>query len=557
MSLSATVLMVLLLAKAETPPLPVSTLPFRRDPDFISRPELDLLQQRLSYPSARVALFGIGGVGKSQLAIEYCYRLRERLRDTWVLWIHASNAARFEESIRDAVDQLRIAGRNDPKADILQLFHSWLQDQRNGTWLIVLDNADKASYLLQPSTRNVVNTSDSGTNAGRRRLYEYLPTCPQGSVIVTTRNREMAAKLVDDADMVTVEPMGEQIALDLLEKRIGLQSESKPARQLVAALEYMPLAISQAAAYIKQRGSRSSIQQYLEKFEKDEKSRTRLLSISFEHIHQYRRSAADLLSLMSFFDHQGIPESILRLRHLPRLDADNGSKQTLSDDGNTTDSSSELSADEEMEEDIITLRNYSFVSGTPHGAMFKMHRLVQIATLKWLKSHDKDIYWLEQSLLNLDEALPHDDYADWTECRALLPHARLAFNLKPETRDASLHQASISNKAAAFLLSQGFAIDAHHLAKGSMASRRELLGDEHPSTLTSMANLAATYRDQGRWKEGEELEVSVMEARKKVLGDEHPDTLTSMADLAATYWNQKRWKEAEELNVSVMEARKK
>ena len=141
---------------------------------------------------------------------------------------------------------------------------------------------------------------------------------------------------------------------------------------------------------------------------------------------------------MSFFDHQGIPKSILRPRHLPRLDADNRSKQTLSDDGNTTDSSSELSADEEMEKDIITLRNYSFVSKTPHGTMFKMHRLVQIATRKWLKLHNKDIYWPEQSLLNLDKALPHSNYADWTECRALLPHARLAFNLEPETRDASL-----------------------------------------------------------------------------------------------------------------------
>jgi hypothetical protein len=56
---------------------------------------------------------------------------------------------------------------------------------------------------------------------------------------------------------------------------------------------------------------------------------------------------------MSFFDHQGIPESILHFRHLPRLGANNGSKQTLSDDGNTTDRSSELSADEEMEKDII------------------------------------------------------------------------------------------------------------------------------------------------------------------------------------------------------------
>jgi hypothetical protein len=77
--------------------------------------------------------------------------------------------------------------------------------------------------------------------------------CLQASVIVTTRSREMAAKLVDDADMVTVEPVGEQIALDLLEKKIGLRGDSRPARQLVAALEYMSLAISQAAAYIEVR----------------------------------------------------------------------------------------------------------------------------------------------------------------------------------------------------------------------------------------------------------------------------------------------------------------
>jgi hypothetical protein len=62
-----------------------------------------------------------------------------------------------------------------------------------------------------------------------------------------------------------------------------------------------------------------------------------------------------------------------------------------------------------------------------------------------------------------------------------------------------------------------------------------------------MANLALTYRNQGRWKEAEALEVQVMETRKRVLGQEHPDTLTSMANLASTYRNQGRWKETEEL----------
>jgi len=80
-------------------------------------------------------------------------------------------------------------------------------------------------------------------------------------------------------------------------------------------------------------------------------------------------------------------------------------------------------------------------------------------------------------------------------------------------------------------------------------TRKRVLGPEHPDTLTSMANLALTYTDQGRWKEAEELGVQVLETKKRVIGPEHPSTLTSMANLASTYRNQGRWKEAEELGV--------
>jgi len=71
-----------------------------------------------------------------------------------------------------------------------------------------------------------------------------------------------------------------------------------------------------------------------------------------------------------------------------------------------------------------------------------------------------------------------------------------------------------------------------------------------------MANLAAIYNNQGRWKEAEELEVQVLQMRKRILGEEHPFTLTSMANLAVTYRNQGRWKEAEDLEVQVMQMRK-
>ena len=68
----------------------------------------------------------------------------------------------------------------------------------------------------------------------------------------------------------------------------------------------------------------------------------------------------------------------------------------------------------------------------------------------------------------------------------------------------------------------------------------KLLCAEHPNTLSSMANLAVTYRNKGRWNEAEQLEVQVLEMRKKWLGAEHPDALTSIANFAATYRNWRR-----------------
>ena len=69
---------------------------------------------------------------KSQLAIEYTYRVRERSPKRWVLWIHASNAARFEQGVRDVADEVKINGREDPKADVFKLVRDWLRGGAKG-----------------------------------------------------------------------------------------------------------------------------------------------------------------------------------------------------------------------------------------------------------------------------------------------------------------------------------------------------------------------------------------------------------------------------------------
>jgi len=68
-----------------------------------------------------------------------------------------------------------------------------------------------------------------------------------------------------------------------------------------------------------------------------------------------------------------------------------------------------------------------------------------------------------------------------------------------------------------------------------METRKKKLGADHPSTLTSISNLASTYRNQGRWDAAEELEVQVIETSKTKLGADYPDTLSSMRKLASTY----------------------
>jgi tetratricopeptide (TPR) repeat protein len=95
------------------------------------------------------------------------------------------------------------------------------------------------------------------------------------------------------------------------------------------------------------------------------------------------------------------------------------------------------------------------------------------------------------------------------------------------------------------------------LVSRSVIPPKKKLGADHPDTLNSMANLASTYGNQGRWDAAEELEVQVMETHKKKLGADHPDTLTSMNNLAQTYSNQGRWDDAKELQVQMMKTFKK
>lgn len=473
----------------------------------------------------------------------------------WIFWIYASNTARVKEGYFGIADAVQDSGRIDSQADIFDLVKRWLQNEKNGPWLVVLDSADDDEILTLQEVRRLSATSPRPS--GRiRRLTDYLPWSPHGTVIVTTRSIEVAEQLVEHRNIVRIEPMALDEATELLRRKIDAYDERSNLDELAKVLECIPLALVQAAAYINKRGIRYSVREYISDFQKSDKrasSRLELAAgnlrrdqeatnlvlvtwqISFEYIHMHWPSSADLLSLMSFFDRQGIPEHVLKARGWTKnteqrvgiRDEDNESESDIADG---------------FEEDLERLRGYSFVSTGVDRCSFNMHRLVQLATRRWLSQHKKDRHWRAIFLDKLFAVWPTLESAQ--NPQALFPHAKAAQRQCPhpgEGDEVVWKWASIIQKAARYALERGYLSDAKAMCESSATAFESLSHPAEADSAHSNELLASTYRDQGRFQEAETLGTQVWESYEKLLGEWHPLTLTSMTSLAITYSAQGLW----------------
>ena len=573
---------------------------------------------------------GLGGVGKSQLAIEYAYQIAARQSDTWVFWVHAGTQARVEEGFRTIADAVKLPGLNQPKANILQLVYSWLSNERNGRWIIILDSADDRDVFYSPTSGDdpTSGSGPTGGDAGNGRPFAaYLPQSRNGSVIITTRNKDLAFRITGRRrNMIEVGPMAPTDALTLLEKKLGPLPDLDVAADLVEVLDLVPLAISQVAAYIQARAPLSSLEKYLAEFREGERKRSRLLEhdagdlrrdggasnailttwqISFDHIRSQRRSAADLLSLMSFFDRQGIPMWVLRPSRIAKdamrakgLDKASRStpkwkskssipwlqakvKKLLHDittgrlrrkrnagDGESDDSSSSSATDADtddgadddvdsgFEDDVAMLRDYCLIATNEAGDEFEMHALVQLSTRRWLEAFGQQETFKQQCIERIAAFFPTGEYEDWATCRSLFAHVQVAVGYQP-SEDMVETWATLLYNGGRYARLQGKYEVAQQMLGKVRKVREKKLGKEDVATLASISSLAIVLLDRGCWEESEELFRQVMETYMTKFGADHLDTLTSMGNLALIYSRQGRWEEAEKLEVQVMETSKR
>jgi hypothetical protein len=480
---------------------------------------------------------------KSQLAIQYAHSIRDASPQTFVFWVHASTRARFEEAYRDIAERLQLPGRSDPKANVLRLVSNWLQDEANGRWLMVLDNVDDVATFF-PSRKRQRNEADADADA-QTQLATYLPQSRNGAILVTSRSKDAATRLAGGYNKIKeVLAMDEGEGLQLLRNKLHDTLIEESAVGLLRALDCIPLAVTQAAAYINRR-ARMTVASYLDEFRKNSKKQESLLNwdagelrrdksasnsvvitwqMSFEQIRQERRSAAKLLSLMSFFNPQGIPDSTLR--------------RYSKGPARAASTEDEEEADGAFEEDLDTLRAYSLVSMTANNNACEMHALVQFCTQVWLSSFGDAEQWKQRFVALMAQELPSGEYENWAKCQQLLPHVEPLFESEPAAEEALKAWAQVLTNAAWYLWKQGRYSTAQQIAAKALAARESLLGLDASQTLRSVMVLAGVLQDQGKYEEAEKLIQRALEGREKELGVRHRDTLTSVGNLAVVLRSQ-------------------
>ena len=565
----------------------------------------------------------------------------------------------MEEGFRSIADTVQIKGREQVGANVPLLVRNWLSNKSNGKWIIVLDSADDIDVFY--------GASDSD---GSGSFATYLPQSSTGSILITTRDRDLAFRLTGNVmNIIEVGPMNSADAVTLVQQRLGSISDSNTdgslAAALVKALDYVPLAVTQAAAYIVMNQPFSSVQTYLtdlhcsapsgfQQLEKDAGDPRRVgaassaifstWQMSFDVIRNKRPSAADLLSLMSFFDHQAIPEWVLKsnkitmaaepdylvkkkgietdpddysqelsakmestkLTWLQRLQRSrrarrrrkNPTEQTPipphPENNNATAIIPELEhKDDDFVSDVMMLRNYSLISVEKHE--FSMHRLVQLATKRWLQLSQHEERFKQQFITLLQSSFPDPEYENWSICQTLFPHAQLALDYRPsegvvrqwaqlclesgdyaqkrgkydisrrmfsrgkEFCEAAFEQEDdlsleLTSELAWVLSKMDKYDEALDLQRQVLKTRKAKLGTRHPDTVASMGDLAVLYSMQGQLDKAVGLEEQVLEASKKSLSLDHPNTLVAMGNLAATYSRLGRTEEAVQLQDQVLKA---
>jgi hypothetical protein len=494
------------------------------------------------------------------VALEYAYR-RCRNRDPgapeWsVLWVHADNETTFAQDYKAIARKLGLPNNLDGE-DLLAAVRD--QIEALPRCLLVLDNADNLALFGFGIDREATDIS-TGSASAELSLYDYIPRCATGAVLWTSCDERIIGTLTGAQKGVQVGRMTVEEATELLEhtrnKPIS-DDEAEEAAKLLKELQWLPLAISQAGAYL--RRTSTPISGYLSRLVEG-KERWKVLkitqpdqyrrpgvpnsiletwTISIERIQQENEMAYRIMHTIVYLYTQNIPFEIV----------------TAAAAFGTATSDGEPSNEKDDVIDAVTrLREFSFLKlrkTKDTTQSYEMHKLVEEATRYGLSAGnfctdgasrrrassipESERHFSRAALQIVAGLFPERRREAWPQCERYLAHAVRAAEWA-ELCSEEVEAANLLTRVSDYLYDRGRWREKEPVDTRAYGLRRAMLGDKYPATIRSIAELAATYYAQGRYDEAEKISVEMLALRRDVLGDKHPDTIGSIASLAATYY---------------------
>jgi len=510
-------------------------VPYPRNPFFTGREQLlkdlhhYLGQANTTALTQPPAITGLGGIGKTQVAIEYAHRYHDEYR--YVLWVNAASLETLFEGFVSIARLVGLPGKDEPDQRIIvEATKHWLATHER--WLLILDNADDLEMAS-----------------------EFLPTTGKGHLLLNTR----AGATGSFAQNFPVERMSEGEGIFFLLRRAKIlttadasltrvnQTDQRLARAIVQELDGFPLALDQAGAYLEE--TPSTLDSYLKSYRRHlellgERGRDRYQhvpvattwSLNFEEVERLNPSAAELLHFLAFLAPDAIPEDLIVAGASelgPQLEA--------------------LATDEtRLDQPLRTLNRFSLVQRNLDLHLLVIHRLVQ-AILKAHMNDEAQRLWAERTVCAVNRVFPEVDVDKvdvntLLRCEKYLSHAQNCMNLIEDHKFVFSEAGRLLYETGRYLHARALYEQAEPLFQKALKIRERVLRAEHPDIADTLQDLAWLYLDQGRYKEAEPLYQRAFNIRCKELGAEDCKTAYTLQCLARVNKELAQYNQAESLH---------